>query len=250
MSKLVASAQIQRQKLLRLRKEGPNIKALNRQSKLRLILYSFYALIALFPVITFFSSFSTSLRFLIDREIEVQSQLSHAGLDTIHSSLLYADSYTDSLISTGYTQSYIAASSEPRNQLVSRIQKMHDAFPLLSDQNSLLSRVYIYSRNSDSGQQTADFINIVAWRNTADFIARYFKKGSAICITGSIQTRSWQDQQGQRRYATEVVADEAMFVDSRSESGMSDGYQAPAFSSGASVTPSFEEHNTDDDLPF
>ena len=150
MSKLVASAQIQRQKLLRLRKEGPNIKALNRQSKLRLILYSFYALIALFPVITFFSSFSTSLRFLIDREIEVQSQLSHAGLDTIHSSLLYADSYTDSLISTGYTQSYIAASSEPRNQLVSRIQKMHDAFPLLSDQNDLLSRVYIYSRNSDS----------------------------------------------------------------------------------------------------
>ena len=135
---------------LRLRKEEPAIKTLTRQRKLRLILYSFYALIALFPLITFFSSFSTSLSFLIDREIEVQSQLSHTALDTIHSSLQYADSYTDSLISTGYTQSYIAASSEPRNQLVSRIQKMHDAFPLLSDQNDLLSRVYIYSRNSDS----------------------------------------------------------------------------------------------------
>ena len=99
-------------------------------------------------------------------------------------------------------------------------------------------------------QNAVDFFNLVAWRNTADFIARYFKKGSAICITGSIQTRSWQDQQGQRRYATEVVADEAMFVDSRSESGASDGYQTPSFSSGGAITPSFEEHNTDDDLPF
>jgi len=107
------------------------------------------------------------------------------------------------------------------------------------------------SKNEQGENQTqADFITVVAWRNTADFIARYFKKGSAICITGSIQTRSWQDQQGQRRYATEVVADEAMFVDSRSESGASDGYQTPSFSSSGAITPSFEEHNTDDDLPF
>ena len=113
-----------------------------------------------------------------------------------------------------------------------------------------VNRRYASKNEQGESQTQADFITVVAWRNTADFIARYFRKGSAICITGSIQTRSWQDQQGQRRYATEVVADEAMFVDSRSESGMSDGYQAPAFSSGASVTPSFEEHNTDDDLPF
>jgi single-strand DNA-binding protein len=108
------------------------------------------------------------------------------------------------------------------------------------------------SKNEQGESQTqADFISVVAWRTTAEFIAKYFRKGSAICITGSIQTRSWQDQQGQRRYATEVIADEAMFVDSRSESGsMSDGYQTPAFSSTGSVTPSFEEHNTDDDLPF
>ena len=107
------------------------------------------------------------------------------------------------------------------------------------------------SKNEQGESQTqADFISVVAWRNTAEFIARYFRKGSAICITGSIQTRSWQDQQGQRRYATEIVADEAMFVDSRSESGSSDGYQTPSFSSAGSVTPSFEEHNTDDDLPF
>ena len=107
------------------------------------------------------------------------------------------------------------------------------------------------SKNEQGESQTqADFITVVAWRNTAEFISKYFRKGSAICITGSIQSRSWQDQQGQRRYATEVVADEAMFVDSRSESGMSDGYQTPAYSSTGSVAPSFEEHNTDDDLPF
>ena len=113
-----------------------------------------------------------------------------------------------------------------------------------------VNRRYASKNEQGENQTQADFITVVAWRNTADFIARYFKKGSAICITGSIQTRSWQDQQGQRRYATEVVADEAMFVDSRSESGVSDGYQTPSFSSTGSVTPSFEEHNTDDDLPF
>ena len=113
-----------------------------------------------------------------------------------------------------------------------------------------VNRRYASKNEQGESQTQADFISVVAWRSTAEFIARYFRKGSAICITGSIQTRSWQDQQGQRRYATEVVADEAMFVDSRSESGASDGYQTPSFSSGGVITPSFEEHNTDDDLPF
>ena len=84
----------------------------------------------------------------------------------------------------------------------------------------------------------------------------HFRKGSAICVSGSIQTRSWQDQQGQRRYATEVVADEAMFVESRSESTSQSSYtpdaytQAPSFSSNPGSAPNFEDHNTDDDLPF
>lgn len=104
-------------------------------------------------------------------------------------------------------------------------------------------------------QAQVDFINIVAWRQTAEFISRYFKKGSAICIVGSIQTRSWQDQQGQKRYATEVVADEALFVDSKGESGGAggqyapDSYNTPSYSSPASA-PKFEELKTDDDLPF
>ncbi|MBQ2308159.1 MAG: single-stranded DNA-binding protein [Clostridia bacterium] len=118
-----------------------------------------------------------------------------------------------------------------------------------------VNRSYV-SKNSDQGERQADFINVVAWRNTAEFISKYFRKGSAICVSGSIQTRSWQDQQGQRRYATEVVADEAMFVESRSESTSQSSYtpdaytQAPSFSSNPGSAPNFEDHNTDDDLPF
>lgn len=114
-----------------------------------------------------------------------------------------------------------------------------------------VNRRYVSKNEQGENQTQADFISVVAWRSTAEFIAKYFKKGSAICLTGSIQTRTWQDQQGQRRYATEVVADEAMFVDSRGESGSNDGFaQTPSFSSTGAVTPNFEEHNTDDDLPF
>ncbi len=115
------------------------------------------------------------------------------------------------------------------------------------------------ARNAEQGeqQQQTDFISIVAWRQTAEFISKYFRKGSAICVTGSIQTRTWTDQQGQKRYTTEVIVDEAMFVDSRNESGdmgasyTTDAYgSAPSYSSNASAAPHFEDHNTDDDLPF
>ncbi len=114
------------------------------------------------------------------------------------------------------------------------------------------------SRNNEQAEQQTDFINLVAWRQTAEFICKYFRKGSAICVTGSIQTRNWQDNQGQKRYATEVVVDEAMFVDSRSESSAAQGgayvpdayNAAPSYSSTPAATPNFEELNTDDDLPF
>lgn len=111
-----------------------------------------------------------------------------------------------------------------------------------------------FTRGADGqGNSQADFINCVAWRQTAEFISRYFKKGSSLCLTGSIQTRTWTDTTGAKRYATEVVVDEAMFVDSRSESAGSasyvpDAYGSPSFSSGDA--PNFEEIKTDDDLPF
>ena len=105
--------------------------------------------------------------------------------------------------------------------------------------------------------QQADFFNVTAWRATAEFVTRYFKKGSSICVVGSLQNRSWEDQQGQKRYATDIVADEVQFVDSRSEGSAAssqqgytpDAYNAPSFSSAPSA-PNFEEVASDDDLPF
>ena len=102
------------------------------------------------------------------------------------------------------------------------------------------------------GQQQTDFINIVAWRQTAEFVARYFNKGKPILICGQLQTRSWTDQNGQKRYSTEVVADEATFVESKSNSA-----QTSAPSGEQTSAPSydgdyggFEDLSSDDELPF
>jgi single-strand DNA-binding protein len=101
-------------------------------------------------------------------------------------------------------------------------------------------------RFSKEGEQQADFITVVAWRQTAEFITKYFDKGNSICITGSIQTRTWKDSKGEKRYATEVVADEAMFVDSKSEEQPT--FQQPTFKQP--TTPRFEDLKTDESLPF
>ena len=103
-------------------------------------------------------------------------------------------------------------------------------------------------RFSKEGEQNTDFISVVAWRNTAEFIAKYFHKGSSLCIVGSIQMRSWTDNNGQKRFATDVVADEAMFVDSRGESGNAQPAEVNA-PTGVNE-PKFEEIGADDDLPF
>ena len=75
------------------------------------------------------------------------------------------------------------------------------------------------NRKSTKDQQApqADFINVTAWRNTAEFITKFFRKGSSICIVGSLQTRSFTDKTGSKREVTEVVADEAYFVDSKQD---------------------------------
>ncbi|MBQ7274581.1 MAG: single-stranded DNA-binding protein [Clostridiales bacterium] len=70
-----------------------------------------------------------------------------------------------------------------------------------------------------NGQRQADFISCVAWRQTANFISSYFHKGSKIAVVGSIQTRTYDDQSGQKRYVTDVVVDEAEFVDSANSNG-------------------------------
>ena len=119
-----------------------------------------------------------------------------------------------------------------------------------------------FSRNNDQAQQSADFITIVAWRERAEFVTRYFRKGRPILICGQIQSRSWTDPQGAKHYATEVVADEVSFVENKGDSAAAPSASAPA--EGSAYTPdaygspaysnsgnsSFEEIPNDSDLPF
>lgn len=73
-------------------------------------------------------------------------------------------------------------------------------------------------RFTKEGQPTADFINIVAWGKTGEFCSKYFQKGMQVAIQGRIQTRNWEDDQGQKHYATEVIAEQCFFADSKKES--------------------------------
>lgn len=113
--------------------------------------------------------------------------------------------------------------------------------------------VAVNRRYSKDGQQEADFITCQAWRQTAEFICKYFKKGSSICVAGSIQTRSWTDSNGQKRYATDVVADEAYFVDSKNDTQQNapanpDAYVPEAYKS--QQEPKFEPIPEGEGLPF
>ena len=92
---------------------------------------------------------------------------------------------------------------------------------------------------SKGEEKQADFINCVAWRNTAEFVAKFFQKGQMMALTGSLQVRSWEDTQGNKRFATEVIADKVEFCGSK--------YEEPS-------TPlpkdNFEPVEVSGDLPF
>ena len=111
---------------------------------------------------------------------------------------------------------------------------------------------------AEQGQQSVDFINIVAWRQQAEFVSRYFKKGSSIIVCGSIQTRNWTDQSGQKRYVTEVVADEVSFGAPAASQNNGERAQGQGYTPTAYGTPSynstgsaeFEEIPGDESLPF
>lgn len=98
--------------------------------------------------------------------------------------------------------------------------------------------------NRRFARDKVDFINCIAWRQDAEFLCKYFRKGSSVLVVGEIQTRSWQDQSGQTRYATEVVASEINFVDSKSDAG------SEAATPYGTNTPQYEEMSADEDLPF
>ena len=100
----------------------------------------------------------------------------------------------------------------------------------------------------------SDFINCVAWRAAADFIAKYFKKGSAICLTGSLQSRTWNDNSGVKHYSTELIVDETFFVDGKSDNNkpsdntyVPESYIAPETSVDVSIP---ENAEIDEDLPM
>ena len=108
-------------------------------------------------------------------------------------------------------------------------------------------------------ERQADFFNIVCWRNTAEFVCKYFPKGSLIALEGQLQTRTFQDKDGSNRYIVEVLADKVSFTgektaEKQSKSTQTQGYPVPAgaaptvYASGSDRD--FEEMPIDDNLPF
>lgn len=106
--------------------------------------------------------------------------------------------------------------------------------------------IAVNRRVSKESEQKTDFINIVAWRKTAEFVGQYFKKGKPILVCGAIQTRSYTDKSGNKRIAVEVLAAEVGFVESKSDSAPGSATYVP----DAYTTPQFEDVPDDGDLPF
>ena len=110
---------------------------------------------------------------------------------------------------------------------------------------------------SQSGEKETDFIDIVAWRSTAEFVSKYFSKGRMAVVEGRLQIRDWTDKDGGKRRSAEVVADNVYFGDSKRDGGDSSGYSAaPAYKNAAPSNfnaggSDFAEIGEDDgELPF
>ena len=108
-------------------------------------------------------------------------------------------------------------------------------------------------------ERQTDFISIVAWRNTAEFVCRYFHKGNRLALQGSLQARQYTDRDGNKRTAYEVVVDNAEFCESKSATGgyaprQNDSqispYAEPASAFSTAAPDDFEEITGDDQLPF
>lgn len=109
------------------------------------------------------------------------------------------------------------------------------------------------NKKTKEGEQKADFFNCVAWRQNAEFIAKYFRKADSIFIWGALQNRSWKDNDGNTRYATEIIVESAQFVDSKGNAQQTptNSNTAPNFAQNQYANePQFEEMDGDDQLPF
>lgn len=117
-------------------------------------------------------------------------------------------------------------------------------------------------RNAQTGQQETDFFNIVAWRQLAELCSRYLTKGRKVAVLGSIQTRTYEAQDGSKRSAFDIVADEVEFLSSQQSSGAPTGeYHAPSAAPAPAAAPRQQApayasadsgftQMDDDDLPF
>jgi len=103
-----------------------------------------------------------------------------------------------------------------------------------------------FSRQGEERQ--ADFIPVVAWSKTGEFCSKYFKKGQQVGVIGRIQTRNWDDDQGQKHYVTEVIAEEAYFADSRRDGQGGESFEN-TFGENLAESQEFQV-SSDDDLPF
>lgn len=99
-------------------------------------------------------------------------------------------------------------------------------------------------------EKKTDFIPVVAWRSTADFVSKYFRKGSMIAVQGSLQTRNYEDKNGNKRTAFEIIADQVSFCGSKAESGSYNNDNTNASSYSNSTAGDFSTVVDDDDLPF
>lgn len=104
--------------------------------------------------------------------------------------------------------------------------------------------------SSKDEERKADFIDCVAWRSKADFLNKYFHKGSMIAITGSLQTENFTDKDGNKRKSVTVVVNEISFCGGKSENNNGKQYDQPAPNYAAADNSDFEEIIDDDDLPF
>lgn len=123
--------------------------------------------------------------------------------------------------------------------------------------------VAVNRKPGKDGESKADFFTCVAWRQTAEFITRFFRKASSICIVGSLQNRSWEAQDGSKRTVTEIQVDDAYFVDSKSEMAERTGAVAPVPQNASAYVPEsymaaqtppsapkLEEMGESEELPF
>ncbi|MBR3768674.1 MAG: single-stranded DNA-binding protein [Clostridia bacterium] len=105
-----------------------------------------------------------------------------------------------------------------------------------------------YARTGE--ERKTDFIPVVAWRSTADFVTKYFRKGSMIAVQGSLQTRNYEDKSGNKRVAFEIIADQVSFCGSKAESGTYGNEANNVSSYNNSSVDDFSTVVDDDDLPF